>query len=142
MLFLWLKALHIIFVVCWFAGIFYLPRLFVYYAMSDHEETRTQLLVMQRKLYRFMSLLAVLAIGFGLALMLTAPGYYLEQAWFWLKILLVGALGAYHLVCGRYIGHFEIGEPPRPHIYYRWFNEAPVILLFAIVLLVVLKPAG
>lgn len=142
MTFLWLKALHIIFVVCWFAGIFYLPRLFVYFALSEHEEAQAQLLMMQRKLYRFMSLLAVLAIVFGLALALTNVGFYLSQPWFLLKLLLVAVLVVYHLVCGRYIKRFEVGEPPRPHIFYRWFNEAPVILLFAIVLLVVLKPAG
>lgn len=140
MLTLWLKALHIIFVICWFAGIFYLPRLFVYYAMSEHAETRRQLLVMQHKLYRFISPLAVLAVVLGLGLAALNPAYFLDQPWFWLKLLLVVVLVAYHLSCGAYIARFDRGEPPRSHIFYRWFNEAPVFVLFAIVILVVVRP--
>ncbi|MGB5324874.1 MAG: protoporphyrinogen oxidase HemJ [Pseudomonadales bacterium] len=137
---LWLKAFHIIFVVCWFAGIFYLPRLFVYHAMSEHAETRAQLSVMERKLYRFISPFAVLAIGFGLALTAANPGYYFSAPWMWLKLLFVLLLVGYHLQCGRYIRELENDASARTHVFYRWFNEAPVIALFAIVILAVVKP--
>lgn len=137
---LWLKAFHIIFVVCWFAGIFYLPRLFVYHAMSEHEATRAQLSVMERKLYRFITPFAVLAIGFGLALLSRDPVYYLQAPWMWLKLLFVALLVGYHIQCGRYIAQLERDPAARGHVFYRWFNEAPVIALFAIVLLAVLKP--
>lgn len=137
---LWIKALHIIFVICWFAGIFYLPRLFVYHAMNEDPQTRAQLLVMEQKLYRFITPFAVLAVGFGIWLASYNLSYYLSQPWFWIKVGFVIALGAYHDQCGRYIKRFAAGEEPRPHTFYRWFNEAPVIALFAIVILVVVKP--
>ncbi|MBT8140150.1 MAG: CopD family protein [Gammaproteobacteria bacterium] len=137
---LWLKAFHIIFVVCWFAGIFYLPRLFVYHAMSEHRETREMLSLMQRKLYRFVTPFAVLAIGLGLALTVFNPAYYWQAPWMWLKLLCVLLLVAYHIQCGRYIRELASGASVRSHVFFRWFNEAPVIALFAIVLLVVLRP--
>lgn len=137
---LWIKALHIIFVICWFAGIFYLPRLFVYHAMSEDAQTRAQLLVMEQKLYRFVTPFAFLAIGFGAWLTSYNVDYYFSQTWFWSKIVLVAGLLAYHIQCGRYIKRFIAGEQPRSHIFYRWFNEAPVLALFAIVILVVIKP--
>ncbi|NNC55722.1 MAG: protoporphyrinogen oxidase HemJ [Pseudomonadales bacterium] len=137
---LWLKAFHIIFVICWFAGIFYLPRLFVYHAMSEHSETRETLSLMQRKLYRFVTPFAVLAIVLGFALAASNPAYYLQSTWMWLKMLFVLLLIAYHVQCGRYIRELENGSTQRSHVFFRWFNEAPVIALFAIVLLVVLKP--
>lgn len=137
---LWIKALHIIFVICWFAGIFYLPRLFVYHAMSEDAQTRAQLLVMEQKLYGFVTPFAFLAIGFGAWLTSYNVDYYFSQTWFWGKIVLVAGLLAYHIQCGRYIKRFVAGEQPRSHIFYRWFNEAPVLALFAIVILVVIKP--
>ena len=137
---LWIKALHIIFVICWFAGIFYLPRLFVYHAMSEDAQIRAQLLVMEQKLYRFVTPFAFLAIGFGAWLTSYNVDYYFSQTWFWSKIVLVAGLLAYHIQCGRYIKRFIAGEQPRSHIFYRWFNEAPVLALFAIVILVVIKP--
>ena len=137
---LWIKALHIIFVICWFAGIFYLPRLFVYHAMSEDAQTRAQLLVMEQKLYRFVTPFAFLAIGFGGWLTSYNVDYYFGQTWFWSKMVLVAGLLAYHIQCGRYIKRFVAGEQLRSHIFYRWFNEAPVLALFAIVILVVVKP--
>lgn len=137
---LWLKAFHIIFVICWFAGIFYLPRLFVYHAMSEHPETRAQLAIMEQKLYRFITPFAVLAIGFGLALLALNPGYYLAAPWMWIKLFFVALLVGYHWQCGRYIRQLRDDPGARSHIFYRWFNEAPVIALFAIVLLAILKP--
>ena len=137
---LWLKAFHIIFVICWFAGIFYLPRLFVYHAMSEHPQTRAQLSIMQRKLYRFVTPFAVLAILFGLALTSANPAYYWSAPWFWLKLALVLALIAYHIQCGRFINQLAQSDNVHSHVFFRWFNEAPVVALFAIVILVVIKP--
>jgi putative membrane protein len=137
---LWIKAFHIIFVICWFAGIFYLPRLFVYHAMSEHQPTRDHLLVMEQKLYRFVTPFAYLSIGFGAWLTSFNTDYYFSQTWFWCKIVLVAALLIYHIQCGRYIKRFVAGEEPRSHTFYRWFNEVPVFALFAIVILVVVKP--
>ena len=137
---LWIKALHIIFVICWFAGIFYLPRLFVYHAMSSEDNVRAQLLVMEQKLYRFITPFSYLAIGFGVWLASYNLDYYLAQPWFWAKLAFVACLLAYHIQCGRYIRRFATGEQPHSHSFYRWFNEAPVIALFAIVILVVIRP--
>ncbi len=137
---LWLKAFHIIFVVCWFAGIFYLPRLFVYHAMSEHAETRAQLSIMERKLFRFVTPFAVLAVLLGTALTLSNPSYYWSAPWMWLKLIFVVGLVAYHIQCGRYIELLANNSEIRSHIFFRWFNEAPVIALFAIVLLVVIRP--
>lgn len=137
---LWLKAFHIIFIVCWFAGIFYLPRLFVYHSMSTHSETRAQLLIMEQKLYRFITPFAFIAIGFGIALTAQAPEYYTQQLWFWIKIALVSLLAIYHWLCGRHIRDFANDNNPRSHVYFRWFNEMPVLILFSVVLLAVLKP--
>lgn len=137
---LWLKAFHIIFVVCWFAGIFYLPRILVHYAGSDNEAVKTHLAMMARKLYRFVTPLMVLAIGFGLALLLLNPGYYLNAHWMWLKLGGVAFLVFYHLLCGRYVQMANENRIKHGHVYFRLFNEIPVLFLFAIVLLAVLKP--
>lgn len=138
---LWFKAFHIIFVVCWFAGIFYLPRLFVYHAMNENTEVRAQLAVMERKLFRFVTPFAVLTVVFGLAMVGTQPGYYLHSVWFWLKMGLVALLIAYHVYCGVIVKRLAHGDIRRSHVFYRVFNEIPVLFLFAIVLLVVLKPS-
>ena len=137
---LWIKALHIIFVVCWFAGIFYLPRLFVNHAMSDNEAVHQQLTLMEGKLYRFTTGLAFFAVGFGAVLTLQNFAYYTAQPWFWIKLALIGLLIAYHYYCGVLVRRFAAAGNRRDHIYCRWFNEAPVILLFGIVILVVVKP--
>lgn len=137
---LWIKALHIIFVICWFSGIFYLPRLFVNSAMAETEDTRAQLNIMQRKLYRFMSLLAALAIFFGLVLYALNWEYYVTQMWMWLKLVLIVVLLAFHLTCGRFVRAFEAGTVDKSHRYFRIFNELPVALLFTIVILVVVRP--
>ncbi|GHD33412.1 protoporphyrinogen oxidase HemJ [Parahalioglobus pacificus] len=137
---LWLKAFHIIFVVCWFAGLFYLPRIFVYYAASEHDETRAQLAVMARKLYRFVTPFMVLAIGFGLAMMWMNPQYYLAATWLWIKLGGVAFLVVYHFQCGRYVTQINNDRNRHGHVFYRFFNEVPVLFLFAIVILAVLKP--
>jgi putative membrane protein len=137
---LWLRAFHIIFVVCWFAGLFYLPRIFVYYAASEHQETRQQLAIMARKLYRFVTPFMWLAIGFGVGMIALNPDYYLTATWLWLKLAGVAFLIVYHVQCGRYVRAINEHSDKHSHVFYRFFNEVPVLFLFAIVLLVVLKP--
>ncbi len=140
MLYLWLKALHIIFVVCWFAGIFYLPRIMVYYAASEHEETRRQLAIMSRKLYRFVTPLAAIAIIMGLALIALNLDYYLSARWLWAKLLAVVCLVVYHFYCGRLVKAINADADQHTHVYFRVFNEVPVLFLFLIVILAILKP--
>ena len=137
---LWIKAFHIIFVVCWFAGIFYLPRLFVYHALAEDSATQAHLAIMEQKLYRFVTPFAVLVIATGIWLVLLNPGYYLESAWFLLKVAFVIPLIAYHCYCGKLVKVFKAQQNQRSHLFYRWFNEAPVVALFAIVILAVIKP--
>jgi len=137
---LWLKALHIIFVVCWFAGLFYLPRIFVYYAASEHEQTRQQLAVMARRLYRFVTPFMVITFALGLAMIAMNPQYYLQAKWLWLKLAGVAFLFVYHLQCGRYVRVINDDRNQHGHVFYRFFNEIPVLFLFGIVILAVLKP--
>lgn len=137
---LWIKALHIIAMVCWFAGIFYLPRLFVYHAMAEDSATREHLKIMERKLYRFISPFAVLTVVFGLILLSQNWSYYLGELWMQIKLILVIALIAYHIYCGVLVKRFEQDENLRSHVFYRWFNEAPVLVLFGAVILVVVRP--
>ncbi|MEM0953641.1 MAG: protoporphyrinogen oxidase HemJ [Pseudomonadota bacterium] len=142
MIYLWLKALHIIFVVCWFAGIFYLPRIMVYYAGSDHEPTRRQLAVMARKLYRFVTPLAALAVVLGVSMIAMNFDYYLRATWLWVKLAAVAILIAYHFYCGRLVKALQEDTDGHSHVYFRVFNEVPVLFLFLIVILAVLKPFG
>ena len=133
------KALHISLVVAWFAGLFYLPRLFVNLAMvpADSAAERARLLLMAGKLYRFMTPLGILAVGLGLWLWF---GYGFAGGWLHVKTLLVVFLIAYHLYCGRLMRAFAEGRNTRSHVWYRYFNEIPVLVLFVVVFLVVLKP--
>ena len=134
---LWIKALHIIFVTSWFAGLFYLPRLFVNHAMETNVQALARLTLMENKLYRFMTPLAVLALGFGLYLWLI---YHISGGWLHAKLILVAGLIAYHLYCGKIMRDFKAGKNARSHVWYRWFNEAPVLILLVVVILVVVKP--
>ena len=134
---LWIKALHIIFVISWFAGLFYLPRLFVNHAMVTDAATQQRLGLMERKLYRFILPLAILAIVFGIWLVIA---YGFKGGWLHAKLILVAGLIAYHAYCGKLIRDFSTGNNSRSHVWYRWFNEVPVLVLFAIVILVVVKP--
>lgn len=136
---LWIKAFHIIFVTSWFAGLFYLPRILVNLAMlaPDAQAERARLLLMARKLYRFMMPLMLLALILGLWLWL---GYGITGGWMHAKLALVVGLIGYHHMCGGMIRRFERGENRHSHVWYRWFNEVPVLVLIAVVLLVVLKP--
>lgn len=133
----WIKALHIIFVTSWFAGLFYLPRLFVNHAMVSDTATLERLKLMERKLYRFMTPLGVLALAFGTWLWLEW-GY--TATWLAVKLALVAVLVAYHLYCGHLVRVFAEDRNRHSHVFYRWFNELPVLILFAVVFLVVLKP--
>ncbi len=137
---LWLKALHLAFMVCWFAGLFYLPRLFVYHAMTSDTTVREQLTVMERRLYRFVTPFAVLTIGFGLWLLALNPGFYLSQTWMQGKLVLVTLLVAYHLYCGRLLRELADNSSARSHRYFRIFNELPVFVLFPVVILAVVRP--
>jgi len=135
---LWVKAFHIIFMVSWFAGLFYLPRLFVYHAMTEDEAGNERFKVMERKLYRFITPFMVLTVGLGLWLMFEWKLY--TSPWMIIKLLLVGLLLGYHLYCGHLVKVFANDQSRKNHIWYRWFNEFPVLVLSAIVILVVLKP--
>jgi len=135
---LWIKALHIIFMVTWFAGLFYLPRLFVYHAQSSDPISLERFKVMERKLYYgIMAPGAVLTIVFGLWLWL---GYGITGGWLHAKLALVAVLIAYHLYCGRLLAGFRDDRNRHGHVFYRWLNEFPVLILFGAVLLVVVKP--
>ena len=134
---LWVKALHIIFVVSWFAGLFYLPRLFVNHAMTQDAAFAERLQLMERKLYRFVTPLGVLALATGLWLWL---GYGITGGWLMAKLVLVAGLIAYHLYCAKLLSDFKQERNTRSHIWYRWFNEVPVLILIAVVILVVVKP--
>lgn len=134
---LWIKAFHIIFVTSWFAGLFYLPRLFVNHAMISDSATSNRLKLMELKLFRFMLPLALLAIAFGLWLWL---GYGASGHWMHAKLTLVAILVAYHFYCGKLLNDFKQDNNKHSHIWYRWFNELPVIILCLIVILVEVQP--
>jgi protoporphyrinogen IX oxidase len=140
---LWVKAFHIVFVASWFAGLFYLPRIYVNLAMVDAGSVseRERLLLMARKLLRFMTLLAIPALGLGLWLWLhygigMGPG----SGWMHAKLLIVVLLLGYHHACARLLRQFERNQNRRSHVWFRWFNEAPVIMMVVAVVLVVVKP--
>ncbi len=137
---LWIKAFHIVFVITWFAGLFYLPRLFVYHAMSSDSTSLERFKVMERKLFRgIMTPSAVLALLSGIGLLHYVPGF-LHTGWMAAKLVLVGFLVLYHVWCGVILKAFREDRNTRSHVWYRWFNEAPVLALVAIVILVIVKP--
>ena len=142
MTFLYVKAFHIIAVVTWFAAIFYLPRLFVYHAAAEDQVSRERFKIMERKLYRgIMTPSMVVVIALGLWLISFNPDYYLVQThWLHAKLTLVALLVAYHFYCGHLLKVFRDDNNQRSHVFYRWFNEIPVFLLIAIVILVVVRP--
>lgn len=136
---LWIKTFHIIFVVTWFATLFYLPRLFVYHSMTDSREVADTFVIMERKLMMMSHITATLTFVFGLWLLWETPGW-LSQGWMQLKLVLVMGLLFYYHVCMRLVKTFARGENKRSHRWYRWFNEIPVVILIAVVALVELKP--
>ena len=135
---LWVKAFHVVFMVTWFAGLFYLPRLFVYHAMTGDAAGGERFKVMERKLYYgIMTPGAVLTVASGLTLGLY---YGITGGWLHAKLALVAALIAYHLWCGKLLRDFREGRNARGHVWYRWFNEVPVAFLVGVVVLVIVKP--
>ena len=134
---LWVKSLHIIFVVAWFAGLFYLPRLFVYHAMVADAEGKERFKVMERKLYwGIMAPGAVFTIVFGVWLWT----YGFSGGWLYAKLVVVALVIFYHLYCGKLLGDFARDHNARSHVWYRWFNEVPTVFLAAGVILAVVKP--
>ena len=143
MLFLWLKAFHLIAVVCWFAALFYLPRLFVYHADAVDEISRERFKVMERKLYKGIANPSMMiSVLLGIAIVFTPAGKALISTggWFHLKMLLVAVLIAYHILCKKHMKAFAEDRNTKSHVYFRFFNEFPVIILIAVVILVIVKP--
>jgi putative membrane protein len=139
MAYLWIKTVHIVLIASWFAGLFYLPRIFVNLAMETEPAAIKRLLLMANKLYRFMTILMVPALVLGLILWLYY-GVGQQSLWMHVKLLIVLVLVGYHHLCKRLLKMFERGENVRSHVWYRWFNELPVIGMFAAVALVIIKP--
>lgn len=140
-MFEYIKAFHIIAMVCWFAGIFYLPRLFVYHAMSDDKISQDRFALMERKLYRGIMTPAMMATWvLGLSMVVMNWQIYKTQGWLHAKITLVILLTIYHVMCGRF--RLKLIDNPcfKSHVYWRWFNEVPVFILIAVVILVIVKP--
>ena len=138
---LWIKALHIIFMVTWFAGLFYLPRLFVYHADCTDDIGHARFLVMERKLFAIMTIGAVLTALFGFWMLAAyAWSAYQHTGWLVTKLVLVGLLIAYHVSCAFVIRDFRYNRNRHTHVYYRWYNEVPALFLVVIVLLAVVKP--
>ena len=136
---LWLKAFHIVFVVTWFAGLFYLPRLFVYHAVARDAPGLERFVLMERRLFGIMTVGAALAVIFGVAMIVAAPGY-LHFAWLHAKLTLVVLLIAYHVWCRQLMVALRDGRNSHSQRWYRFFNEVPTVLLIAIVVLAVVKP--
>ena len=140
---LWLKALHVFFMVTWFGGLFYLPRLFVYHAMSQDEISNTRFKLMERKLfYGIMAPGAILTIVFGAWTMSFDPDTYMHSLWMNLKLGFVLLLVFYHLYLGKLLYDFKHDRNKHSHVFYRWLNEVPVLFLAAIIILVIVKPWG
>ncbi|MBE8718449.1 protoporphyrinogen oxidase HemJ [Cellvibrio polysaccharolyticus] len=138
---LWIKAFHIIAVVTWFAALFYLPRLFVYHSMSEDETSRERFKIMERKLYRGIatpSMVVVILLGAWMSYLNWA--WYSQTGWYWCKLILVAILMGYHHACAVYMRQLKEDRCRKSHVFFRWFNEFPVLLLVGIILLVVVKP--
>ena len=137
---LWVKSFHIIFMVTWFAGLFYLPRLFVYHASSEDAISRERFKIMERKLFYGIATpggLITIVLGFWLIEMV---GFAYSDLWLQAKLALVAVLVAYHIWCGKLVTDFKHDRNTHSHVWYRWFNELPVLILIAVVLLVEFKP--
>jgi protoporphyrinogen IX oxidase len=137
---LWIKSLHIFFMVTWFSGLFYLPRLFVYHAMADDKIGIERFKIMERKLfYGIMTPGAIFTIIFGIWLLAFNPQFYLHAGWFHLKLLLVFLLIIYHVYLGKLLRDFKHDRNQHGHVFYRILNEVPVVFLLAIVVLVTVR---
>ena len=141
MTYLWVKAFHLIFVITWFAGLFYLPRLFVYHSATTDAPSNQRFKIMERKLYKaIMTPSMILAVGLGLILFILNWAAYSQTIWMWAKIILVLILITYHFYCGNLVKSFEDDQNEHTEIFYRWFNEIPAVILIATVIMVVVKP--
>ncbi|MCK5640260.1 MAG: protoporphyrinogen oxidase HemJ [Gammaproteobacteria bacterium] len=139
---LWVKAFHVISMVTWFAALFYLPRLYVYHAMADDNISQERFKIMERKLYRgIMTPSMVITVVLGVWMLLDyAWAGYASMGWLHAKLTLGVILIGYHFYCGKLLRDFRDDKNTRGHVFYRWFNEFPVIILLAMVILVVVKP--
>ena len=138
---LWVKAFHLIFMVTWFAGLFYLPRLFVYHAMSHDAISQERFVIMERKLFwGIMTPGAIITILLGLWMLVAGRSVYLSAGWMHIKLAIVALLILYHLWCGKLVSDFKYGRAIHSHVWYRWFNEVPVAFLVAIVTLSIVQP--
>jgi protoporphyrinogen IX oxidase len=138
---LWLKAFHVISVVCWFAGLFYLPRLFVYHAMTKSEAVSDQLKVMEHRLYYYITWPAALCTAFfGFWMLFSNHAYYSHQLWLHIKLILVLTLAIYHLLCGYYLKKFRANQNTHTDKFYRIFNEYPTLILIIVVILSIVQP--
>lgn len=139
---LWVKAFHIIFMTTWFAGLFYLPRLFVYHAMSDDEISNQRFKVMERKLfYGIMTPGGIATLLLGLWMLFDYALFaYQSSQWLIIKLILVSVLIGYHGICWKLLNDFKEDKNNRSHVWYRWFNEFPVLIMIAVIILVVVKP--
>jgi putative membrane protein len=138
-MYLWIKGLHVAFMVTWFAGLFYLPRLFIYHAMADDPVGLERFVVMERRLYAIMTIGAVLTLVFGLVMLALNPALF-NAGWFQVKLALLVGLAVYHYRCAVWMRRLKAGERPDTTTWLRWFNEIPVVFLLGIVLLAVAKP--
>lgn len=137
MLYSWLKILHIVFISSWFAGLFYLPRIFVNMALENDTTSHQRLSLMAHKLYQFMHILAIPALGFGIALLIIS---HAQGGWVHIKLTLVVLIMIYHWYCGRLLQQLSQKQSTHNHIWFRWFNEIPVLLMLLITAVVVIKP--
>lgn len=137
----WLLAFHVIFMVTWFAGLFYLPRLFVYHALSDDQVSVERFKLMERKLFWGITTPGgVLTLALGLWMLVAHWSIYANEAWMHAKLALVAVLIAYHVYCGKLLLDFKRDRNRHGHVFYRWLNEFPVLILVAVVVLVIVKP--
>lgn len=138
---LWIKAFHIMAVICWFSAIFYLPRLFVYHAMSEDQVSKDRFTVMESKLFwGIMTPSAVVTVALGIWLIIGSPDYYLSAPWMQVKLALIVLLLGYHTVCWVFLEKLKTDSTVRSHRYFRVFNEIPIFMMVPIVILVVVKP--
>ena len=139
----WILALHLISMVCWFAGLFYLPRLFVYHTEASDTISIERFKIMERRLYYAITLPAgLLTTLFGIILISQNPSAYLPYAWMQVKLLLVTVLWIYHLICGYFVTVFKLNQNQRASVFFRFFNEIPTLLLIGIIILAVVQPGG
>ena len=136
----WVKVFHIMMFTSWFAGLFYLPRLFVNHAMTDNEAVHKQLAIMEHKLYRFVTPMMWLTVISGVILAYNQWDYFVSEPWFGIKVATVVLLVVYHLYCGRLVKVFAQGQNARNHVFYRFFNEIPVFGLVAVLIMVIIRP--